>query len=99
MRLGSCTMSANVTIMQMLSLTACRTRENQVENVGLHGRRPKIVGSGNKHADGVNVIDSELQLRQETLNFSVLHTFLLDNEVHTVGGHGVLFIVYLEPVD
>jgi hypothetical protein len=28
-----------------------------------------------------------------------LHTFLLDNEVHTVGGHGVLFIVYLEPVD
>ena len=48
MRLGSCAMSANVTIMQMLSLTSCRTRENQVENVGLHGRRPNIVGSGNE---------------------------------------------------
>ena len=99
MRVGSCARSANVTIMRMLSLTSCRTRENQVENVGLHGRRPKIVGSGNKHADGVNVIDSELHLRQETLNFSVLHKFLVDNEVHTVGGHGVRFIVYLEPVD
>ena len=47
----------------------------------------------------MNVIDYELHLRQETFNFSVLHTFLLDNEVHTVGGHGVRFIVYLEPVD